>query len=42
MEMALRPHHPRKRLPEDPVVAAVAVATDVELTLDKNTASALL
>ena len=40
--MALRPHHPRKRRPEDLVVVAVAVAIDVALTLDKNTGSPLL
>jgi hypothetical protein len=41
--MELRPHHLRKRLPEDLVVAAVAVVIDVainlKLTLNKATAS---
>jgi len=38
-EMALRPHHPRKRRPEDLVVAAVVVAIDVALTLNKASTS---
>jgi hypothetical protein len=38
--MALPPRHPRKCLPVDLVVAAVAVAIELEiLTLDKTTLS---
>jgi hypothetical protein len=41
-ETVLRPHHPRKRPPEDLVVAAVADVIDVALALDQIAGSTLL